>query len=535
MLTAAIYARKSKLSEKGDSVENQIRKCESHLKNIDVTNILVYKDDGFSGKDTSRPAFTKMMQDAKDKKFNILICYKFDRVSRNVTDFSNLVDKLTELDISFISLSEQFDTSSPIGKAMMNICSVFSQLERETTCLRVTDNMYALAELGYWLGGECPTGFKNKRLTYQDASGKQKSYSILEPIDEELTLVNLIYDKYLSFKSLSKLEKYMLSNNIKTKRQKDFSKAALATILRNPCYVKADNTVVEYLSTQKINMFGTPDGVHGLLIYKRRKGKNGKLNDVGQWIYSVSSHEGILNPETWINAQKLLDENKAKAPALGCSNTALLSGLVTCAKCNKPMRVSFGDIIPHTNTKRYYYMCTLKHNSGKTRCDCRNVNGLDLDTIVISKLKELSIDKNSLISELIKHSNKLKISYKNGYYSSITNEIEANNSSINNLLTNMSLTTDADVVKILLEKITSLKNKNNELKLKIEEINNEIASQSDLINNSSKLIQCLKNISLFIDNATIAEKKQLVASVIERVIVNGDTGAVSIRFKQSYD
>ena len=182
MSKAAIYARKSKATEKGASVENQINKCKTHLNNLDITDVLIYKDDGFSGKDTDRPAFIQMMKDAKNKKFTTLICYKFDRVSRNVSDFSNLVDELTELGISFISLSEQFDTSTPIGKAMMNICSVFSQLERETTCLRVTDNMYALAESGYWLGGECPTGYKNKRVFYTDSSGKQKSYSVLEPI-----------------------------------------------------------------------------------------------------------------------------------------------------------------------------------------------------------------------------------------------------------------------------------------------------------------------------------------------------------------
>lgn len=532
MSKAAIYARKSKATEKGASVENQINKCKAHLNNLDITDVLIYKDDGFSGKDTDRPAFIQMMKDAKNKKFTTLICYKFDRVSRNVSDFSNLVDELTELGISFISLSEQFDTSTPIGKAMMNICSVFSQLERETTCLRVTDNMYALAESGYWLGGECPTGYKNKRVFYTDSSGKQKSYSVLEPIDAEVKLVKLIFEKYLFFGSLSKLEKYMLSNNIKTKRNKDFSKTSLSSILKNPAYVRADKNVFKYFKSLKTNTFGNPDDLHGVLIYKKHKGKKGKTHDISEWIYSISSHEGIIAAEDWLNVQKMLDSNKSRAPALGCSNTALLSGLVTCAKCNKPMRVAYGTKIPNSNNKRFYYMCTLKHNSGKTRCDSRNVNGIDLDTIVINKIKELSTNKKILLNELLAHSKSIDSSFENSYYDSINKEIESNNVSINNLLNNISLTTDEDIVKIFLEKISALKEKNKELNAKLTELNGEIASHKKLLNNSTKLIERLKNISKYIDTATNEEKKKLISSIIERVYVNGDTGAVNIKFKQ---
>ena len=532
MSKAAIYARKSKATEKGASVENQINRCKTHLNNMDITDISIYTDDGFSGKNTDRPAFTQMMNDAKAKKFQVLICYKFDRVSRNVSDFSSLVDELTELGISFISLSEQFDTSTPIGKAMMNICSVFSQLERETICLRVTDNMYDLAENGYWLGGECPTGYKHKRVSYVNSKGAQKSYAILEPIEDELALVHFIYDKYLELGSLSKLEKFTLTNNIKSKKNKDFSKTTLALILRNPAYVKADEQVFNYFKSLKINTFGNPDGIHGVLIYKRHKGKGGKLHNMDEWIYSISSHEGIIDSEQWLNVQKLLNANKAKAPALGCSNTALLSGLVTCANCNKPMRVAYGNKIPNSNDRRYYYMCTLKHNSGKTRCNSRNVNGFDLDRIVVNKIKELSVNKTVLLNQLNNYNSSLKNSYNSTYYESIKKEISNNNISINNLLNNVALTTDEDVVKILLSKISSLKEDNKQLSDKLSTINSEIESNEQLIKNYSKLIERLKKLSIYIDTATIEEKKNLINSIIERVYVNGDTGAVSIKFKE---
>ena len=148
MKKAAIYTRKSKFTEKGDSIESQIKLCSKYLDNINIKDYCIYTDEGFSGKNTDRPEFQRMLSDAKAKKFDVIICYKFDRISRNVSDFSNLINKLNELNISFISVVEQFDTNSAICRAMMYLCTVFSQLERETISQRITDNMYSLATKG---------------------------------------------------------------------------------------------------------------------------------------------------------------------------------------------------------------------------------------------------------------------------------------------------------------------------------------------------------------------------------------------------
>ena len=118
-MKAAIYTRKSKYTGKGASIENQITACKEYLKRLNVDNFIIYEDEGFSGKSINSPKFKEMMNDAKDKKFDILICYKLDRISRNVTDFSTLIDKLEKMKISFISVSESFDTTTPMGRAMM--------------------------------------------------------------------------------------------------------------------------------------------------------------------------------------------------------------------------------------------------------------------------------------------------------------------------------------------------------------------------------------------------------------------------------
>lgn len=103
-----------------------------------------------------------------------------DRISRSVNDFSTLVESLISMQIDFISVKEQFDTSTPVGRAMMYMTSVFAQLERETLAERVRDNMLMLSRSGIWLGGVCPTGFTSERKTNVIIDDKIKEYSYLK-------------------------------------------------------------------------------------------------------------------------------------------------------------------------------------------------------------------------------------------------------------------------------------------------------------------------------------------------------------------
>jgi site-specific DNA recombinase len=527
---AAIYARKSKFTEKGDSIENQIKLCRQYLENLGITKYKIYRDEGFSGKNTDRPEFLQMLEDGRQKNFNVLICYKLDRISRSVADFSNLVDELEKLNISFISVNEQFDTSTAMGRAMMYICSVFGQLERETISIRIRDNMYALAQNGNWLGGEEPTGFINKRISYSDSNGKEKTYCMLEPVENELELVRLIYTKYLELKSLSRVEKYMLSNNIKTKNGNDWSKNTLKGILTNPVYVKTDEDVTNYLKSQGANIFGEADGIHGILIYSKRHGKVGKNKDQQDWIYSIAPHEGIISSEDWIKVQKQININKNKAPALGSGGIALLSGLIRCARCGSYMRVAYGKQYADKGVKKFYYVCSLKNNSGKTRCSNRNVNGVDLDAIVMDKLSDISIDKSTLVAELQRYKSELEDSAENIELKSLLQGIKQNKSMIQNLLHNVSMTTEKEIVELLFQRINKLKEENKILEQRVDSIKEETDAQCHTIKNYDTFIGLIKNFTLAAKTATTHEKRKLISSIIEKVYVDGDTGRVTIRF-----
>jgi len=528
---AAIYARKSRISEKGDSIENQIDKCKNYLSNIEVTEYEVFKDDGFSGKNTDRPAFTKLISMIKEKKFDILICYKLDRISRNVSDFSSLVKELEELNISFISVIENFDTGTAMGKAMLYITSVFSQLERETISQRICDNMYALAQKGYWLGGRPPTGFKNKRITYIDQSNKHRSLSVLHPIDNEIALIQLLFDKYLELKSLSKLNKYLLQNMIKTPTGKDFTKSTLGNILRNVAYVKCDNEVLKYLHSQGFNTYGTPNNINGMLIYKRHKGKNSGYHDKNQWIYAISSHAGIITSEKWLAVQNLLNNNYNKAPRTNSSTKALLTPLLRCSECNSKMRLVSGTPAGPNKIRPLYYKCCLKANSGNSRCNSKNIRVDILDTVIVEKIKTILLDKNELLSELILAKNNLESSPKIGSQKSLLKKRSKINSMIDNLMNNIASTTNTDLVQIYNDKIVSLKVDLVKVEKELIEIDEQLSYQEEIINNTESFIQSLKNISDTIDTASIEDKKNFINSIIQTIIVNSNTGKVIVKFK----
>lgn len=154
-MNIAIYSRKSRFTGKGESIENQIELCRAYInKNYLNPNIFIYEDEGFSAATTERPQFKKLLSDSKNKKFDVLVCYRIDRVSRNIADFSRIINDFVSRGIDFVSIKEQFDTSTPMGRAMMYIASVFAQLERETIAERIRDNMMELAKMGRWLGGD---------------------------------------------------------------------------------------------------------------------------------------------------------------------------------------------------------------------------------------------------------------------------------------------------------------------------------------------------------------------------------------------
>lgn len=268
--TIAIYSRKSRYTGKGESIGNQIDLCREYIRthygDAAAEHAVVFEDEGFSGGNLNRPDFKKMMTAAKDRKFKAIVVYRLDRISRNISDFSSLIEELGRLGIDFVSIRESFDTSSPMGRAMMYIASVFSQLERETIAERIRDNMHELAKTGRWLGGTTPTGYASESVKSITVDGKTKKACKLKLLPDEAEIIYKIFDLYEQYDSLTMTETELLRQGIKTKTGRSFTRFSIKSILQNPVYLIADKDAYQYFVDNEAELFAPEsdfDGVRG--------------------------------------------------------------------------------------------------------------------------------------------------------------------------------------------------------------------------------------------------------------------------------
>ena len=247
----AIYVRKSKWTGRGESIENQILMCreyiEKFIEDSREAEILVYSDEGFSGKDTNRPQFQKMLEDMKQGPFQYLVCYRLDRLGRNLADLALLIEKLNREHTEFVSIKEHFDTSTPMGKAMLYFSGVLAQMEREQIGERVRDNMFLLAKSGRWLGGSTPLGFHVREKLYGEEKIRKAFY--LEEEEKEAETLRLIFREFLNSHSLTKTAQRLTEKKIFTRRGRAYTPETIGEILENPVYCQSGELSYNYFAS----------------------------------------------------------------------------------------------------------------------------------------------------------------------------------------------------------------------------------------------------------------------------------------------
>ncbi|MEE0092887.1 MAG: recombinase family protein [Bacilli bacterium] len=194
-MKAGLYARVSTDSQlEGYSIDAQKEFLLSYAKSKDYTEFEYYIDGGYSGKDLNRPAIQKLIEDCKNHRIDAVFVFKLDRISRSQRDTLYLIEEVfNKYDVSFISMRENFDTSTPFGKAMIGVLSVFAQLERETILERTRIGLKKRAEAGLWRGGgKIPFPYRYDRNT-----------GILIPISGQVELLHKMISLYISGKSFN--------------------------------------------------------------------------------------------------------------------------------------------------------------------------------------------------------------------------------------------------------------------------------------------------------------------------------------------
>ncbi len=389
----AIYTRQSIDKQDSISIETQIDLCKKEIKTNEQFKI--YKDKGFSGKNTDRPNFKKLIEDIKNGYITKIIVYKLDRISRSITDFSNIMDILETNKVSFISANEKFDTSTPTGKAMLYIIMIFAQLERETIAERIKDNYYSRGKTGVWLGGPAPFGY-----TISKTTKNTNNISVLNPT-KNIEIVKKIYDMYANTSvSLGYIAKVLLEedssnmwNNIKISR-----------ILHNPCYVKADTDIYEFFKNKKCiitNDITDFNGEKGCALYGKRDKNNNKYKNYENMILSISNHNGVIDSSTWLKCQTKLKDN-VQIKNSGKGKHTFLTGLLKCGYCGYSMSIK-------TYKDKKYLNCTGRYIT-KSCIDKPETHYLfDIENYVFKEIEKFFLNFESLEIYKTKSENKNKI------------------------------------------------------------------------------------------------------------------------------
>lgn len=358
------------------SIEQQIDLCQYEARG---EVFKTYVDRGYSGKNTNRPQFTQMMNDIKDGFIHAVIVYKLDRISRSILDFSNMMEIFSKYKVQFISATEKFDTSSPMGNAMLNICIVFAQLERETIQKRVTDAYYSRSRKSFYMGGPVPYGFR-KVPTVIDGIHT----SMYEPVPEEADVVRLIYEMYSQPNTsygdiINKLKELGIK-----KRDKDWARPRIRDILVNPIYVMADLDIYNFFINNGAAVANAPAdfiGENGCYSYKSRSEKKKNASTVEGNQIVLAPHKGIVESAMWLKCREKCMSQKQMIPSQKAKNS-WLCGKIKCGECG------YALIAKRFKTRRHrYLLCSNKLNS-KACCGAGTLYTDEVEKLVYCEMKK---------------------------------------------------------------------------------------------------------------------------------------------------
>lgn len=381
----ALYCRVSTdiQVERGESIDTQKERLLAYTKEHGL-NAELYIDAGISAKDINRPQLQRLIGDIKAGKVSSVLVTKLDRISRSVKDIIDLTMLFEEYGVVFKSLTQPFDTSSAMGRAQINLMSLFAQLEREMTSERVGEDMRHRARSGKWNGGVVPFGYMaqaqqirlNIKAGMSTDEAEQKAKEVC-PEDkklyvhkEEAQLIREIFDKYLDSKSLRAVTLWLNEKKHPSKYGTSWAASSVSRALQSPVYI-------------------------GKLVYNKRISSKttGKLKarDREEWIISDATHQPIVEKVKFDAVQSILEKQSVE-PTRKLSEY-LLSGLLRCGKCGSRMH---GYTQRRKDKSFSYYKCYSRQQKGDTVCTVQPVNRPAIEKAIVDTILNLC-DKKQLM------------------------------------------------------------------------------------------------------------------------------------------
>ncbi|MGU8901203.1 recombinase family protein [Clostridium perfringens] len=379
----AVYCRVSteEQSENGYSIDEQERLLEEWCKKMGYVIYKCYSDRGISGKNIKdRPALKELLSDAKAGKFDMVISWKINRVSRKLEDVLKIVNLLEKNNITFKSYSEPFETDTPAGRMQFQMMALIGEFERGTIAQNVKIGMIAKAKNGNWCGGRV-LGYDlvPNNSPEEEKKGKNK----LEINEKEAEIVRFIFNEYSKGKGYKAITNKMNKLGYKTKKGNNFSVGSIRDILTNPVYIGEIRYNVRQNWSEKRRRNINPNPI-------RVKGK----------------HEAIIDRELWDKVQLILESKKGK-PSRIYDGEYPLTGILRCPKCGAGMVISRTTNTLADGTKRRiaYYCCGNWKNKGTSVCNSNTIRVDKANEYVFKKIEEL-VSNEAMIKAVVKNINK---------------------------------------------------------------------------------------------------------------------------------
>ena len=357
VVRCAIYTRKSTeegLDQEFNSLDAQREAAEAYIasqKHEGWTCLSDrYDDGGFSGGSMDRPALRRLLTDVEASHVDAVVVYKVDRLSRSLLDFSRIIGTLDEHGVSFVSVTQQFNTTTSMGRLTLNILLSFAQYERELVSERTSDKMSAARRKGKWIGGSPLLGYD------LDPNGTRLLVNEAEAVQ-----VRGIFDLYLETESLLETARELNRRGWTAKRWvtragperggKPFTKGTLFALLTNATY------------TGQVDFRGT--------VYP-------------------GEHTGVVDEAVWQRVQRLLRRNgRAGGQAVRNKHGALLSGLLRCGPCDAAMTHTYSQ----KGERRYrYYVCGHAQRDGWETCPTKSIPAQEIERFVVDRIRAIGTD-----------------------------------------------------------------------------------------------------------------------------------------------
>ncbi len=509
----AIYCRVSttEQAEEGYSIDEQNIKIREYCERLGHEVYNLYEDRGISGKSiNNRPGIKQLLKDATENKFDLVIVWKLNRISRKLIDILNIVELLNKHNIAFRSLTENFETETPSGKLQLNIMGAIGEFERETIAENIKLGMGAKAKAGEWCGG-IVLGYD---IVEMPSDGRKRKNTMLKINEKEAHIVRHIFDLYSQGYGYKAVVNRINKEGYKTKKNNEFAVSTVKDILRNPVYIGK----IRYNVRQDWNK-------------KRRNNINPNP------IIVEGKHEPIIDMQTWDKVQVILKERSKKHNKIYDSEFPL-TGILKCPECGAGMTISRSTSKRKDGTRKVleYYSCGNWKNKGTAVCHSNSIRTEVADKYVLDKIMEL-VNNEDILRKVVDNINK----NKTNKLKPTMEEMERIASEIEKLgdkkSKNIELFEDGILdknelssrVKTINEEIEKLKYREQGLKQEIQMVEGE-PIPFEVVKEVMKRFK-----EVFLNMSTSQQRKQLIHLLVSKITINKEREIESIEIQINSD